>query len=273
MEERIVRVGPVSLAARSWHRPSGPCVILVHGLGHNMETWGSLVPLLRDFCTVVAFDRRGHGHSSDATDYRAATLANDVGAIASSYAITDPILVGHSIGAWDCLRYAERGSACAVICLDQAIASDDPVWRGSLDTTESPNDRGYSDAEIAEHFAHGAATLGEAAWREIYGPMNQRAIVRRPDGLFYYRPDSRNLREIRSAWRTFAAGGEPYDNIDCRVVVVLAHRNTGPIHDALERLIARRSVEFVNADTDHDVHIQQPRLIADLIRELGIPSH
>lgn len=248
MEERIVDNGPVSLATRAWLQADGPCVVLVHGLGHNVEIWGALVPLLREWCTVVAFDRRGHGGSFDARSYTANELADDIAAVIEGYSVVDPILVGHSIGAWDCLTYATRSPARAVICVDQAIASDDPVWHESLGNYSDATEHGYSDAELAERLARGETAIGAHLWRTVYGPMNRRALVRYRDGLLHYRPDAATLRHIRSDRSSFIANGEPYDKIACPITIVLAQRNTGPIHDALERLVARRNLESVNVD-------------------------
>lgn len=272
MEERAVPAGSLSLATKAWLHIDAPCVVLVHGLGTNLDHWGSVVPLLRDWCTVIAFDRRGHGRSSTAQNFDATDLADDIAAIVDAYDVVDPILVGHSIGAWDCLTYGTRSTARAIICLDQAIASEDSVWRGSLNPQDSPDDvvePGYTDVEIADQMAQGRAELGERLWRETYGPMNDRALSRRPDGRLYYRPDSQTLRAIRSGWGSFVAGGEPYDLIDCRVVVALAERNTGPIHDALRRVVVRHGLETVSTDTGHDIHVQQPQLVADLVRSVS----
>lgn len=274
MLERIVQAGSVSLATRAWLCRTGPCVVLVHGLGTNLESWGSLVPLLRGWCTVIAFDRRSHGHSSDAASYTATELAGDIAAVVDTYDLAEPILIGHSIGAWDCLTYAARHPARAVICLDQAIASDDPVWRGSLSGAESSSaaERGYTDLDWTELMTRAEAELGAQAWRELYGPMNRRATVRRSDGLRYIRPDPRVLRDIQSSWASFIGNGEPYDDIACRTVVALAQRNPGPIHDALKRLVSRRNLESIDADSDHDIHVRQPQLIADSVRSICTDS-
>jgi pimeloyl-ACP methyl ester carboxylesterase len=268
VEERAIRVGATSLATRAWLRNDGPCVVLVHGLGSNLETWGSLVPRLRDWCTVVAFDRRGHGRSSDAVSYTATELAADIAAVVNAYSVVDPVLIGHSTGVWDCLTYATRGSVRVVVCLDQAIASNDPVWTKSLVVQELPEDTGYTDTEFAAEMARGERELGERAWQETYGPMNRRAVFRRSDGLLYYRPSSLSRRDIQAGWASFIAKGEPYDDIACQTFVVLAQRNTGPIHDALKRVVIRHNLESRGSDSDHDIHVEQPQLVADLVREI-----
>ncbi len=278
MLERIVRVDSGSLATRAWLRRSGPCVVLVHGHATNLESWGSLIPRLRDWCSIIAFDRRGHGHSSDARSFTAMELANDIAAVTIAYDVAEPIIIGHSAGAWDALAYAAQAAPLGVICLDQAIASDDPIWRESLQqnndrTTSAQEDPGHTDAEWAIRMAQGEAELGQQLWRETYGPMNRRGAVRGPDGLIRYRPGPQARKRIQADWTTFAACA-PHDDIACPIVVVLAQHNQGPIHDALRRHAAARQFETVEAESGHDIHVEQPHLIADIVHriaELGPP--
>lgn len=275
--ERTVRTGSGSLATRAWLADSGPCVVLVHGSGANLESWNALVRRLVGQHSIVAFDRRGHGRSSDASSYTATELADDIAAVADAYEFGRPIVVGHSAGAWDSLIYATRASLRATICLDQAIASDDPVWADALmlrdDQAESPrsctSDPGYTDTEWAERMAQGEADLGARTWQETYGPMNHRGAVRGPDGRLHYHPGPQGFRHIQSDWTSFVTAGEPYEHITSPIAVVLARRNTGPIHEALRRLVARRQLETFDADSDHDIHVEQPQLVADLVHRIA----
>lgn len=273
--ERTIRAGSVSLATKLWPAENGPRIVLVHGHGTNLETWRLLIDELVGLGSVIAFDRRGHGRSSDAHSYAAADLTNDIAAVSDFYGVTDPIVVGHSTGAWDGLGYATRSSARAVICLDQAIASDDPVWAGrlvQLDDHTGP-EPGYTDAEWAARLAAGEAAVGEQLWRTVYGPMNERGLVRGSDRLLRYRPDLTMLRRVQADWMSFVETGEPYDRIACPVSIVLARHNTGPVHDALRRLGERRHLRVHEADSGHDIHVQQPQLVARLVRDNATDSH
>jgi hypothetical protein len=77
---------------------------------------------------------------------------------------------------------------------------------------------------------------------------------------------SREARTIEAGWAT--VGDEPYDEIACPVAVMLAERNTGPIHDMLHRLVRRRGVWTVNVNSDHDIHVEQPEVVTALVREV-----
>lgn len=134
VHDLVARNGNVHLAVRVWG--GGPSsVVLVHGHGTNLMCWLPLVATLERSFTVVSYDRRGHGRSSSGESYSVAELGADVGAVVDRLGLTGPILVGHSIGSWEVLTYAaSEPNVTGVICLDQAIAVDDPVWQATYPT-------------------------------------------------------------------------------------------------------------------------------------------
>src|SRR5687768_1635450 len=69
------------LAIRDWGE--GPPVLLVHSWALNSEMWGQQVLALTDAgFRCIAYDRRGHGASSDpGRGYDADTLAGDLSAV------------------------------------------------------------------------------------------------------------------------------------------------------------------------------------------------
>lgn len=193
-------------------RGSGRPIVLVHGHGTDARSWDVLAARLEQQYTVVAYDRRGHGRSSSAGPFAIADFASDLGAVVRGLALERPLLIGHSVGAWDVLTYAAREPAAGVICLDHAIASRDPYWK------------------------------------TVYGGP--------ADGA----------RTVEAGWAT--VGDEPYDEIPCPVVVMLAERNTGPLHDTLHRLIRRRGLHTVGVDSDHDIHVEQPDVVCRVVGEV-----
>jgi len=57
----------------------------------------------------ITWDRRGHGRSEIAASaYDMDTLADDLGAVIEQLDLRDVVLVGHSMGAAECLRYLAR---------------------------------------------------------------------------------------------------------------------------------------------------------------------
>jgi pimeloyl-ACP methyl ester carboxylesterase len=273
----VVRNGAVELAVRTWGG-GARCVVLVHGHGTNLLSWLALVPRLEEDFTVVAYDRRGHGHSSSADSYAVDDLASDVGAVIDGLNLVRPLLVGHSVGSWDVLTYAASESTVAgVVCLDQAIAVDDPTWQATYRPTareqrlvqlaEDPLlTQGYTQAEVDQLRLKAKSAPGLQPW-SVYGPMARRGIAKQTGDLFWVRPSITDRLQIEQGWETVVT--EPYDAIACPVTLVLAERNTGAFHDALHRLAARRNLHAVSIDSDHDVHVARPTDIADLVRSMS----
>jgi len=66
-------------------------------------------------CRCIAFDRRGHGRSDDpGAGFDIDTLASDVAAVIDALDLRDLVLVGHSLGAAECVRYLTNHGASRV---------------------------------------------------------------------------------------------------------------------------------------------------------------
>lgn len=102
---------------------SGPPIVLVHGNTEDRRGWDPVVELLEDSFRCVRLDLRGHGESSDADDYSALAMAEDVATVVAEAGIDEPpLLVGHSLGAVVVTAYAAGAPARAVVNIDQALA-------------------------------------------------------------------------------------------------------------------------------------------------------
>jgi pimeloyl-ACP methyl ester carboxylesterase len=97
------------LALRDWGE--GPPVVLVHSWALNSQMWGEQVLALTGAgFRCIAYDRRGHGASSDpGRGYDADTLAADLAAVMDELELRDAVLVGHSMAGGEIARYLARG--------------------------------------------------------------------------------------------------------------------------------------------------------------------
>ena len=77
----------------------GAPVVLVHGLGTDLEVWRAQLDHLRAGRRVVAYDQRGHGQADRARDgvYTIEALVEDLEAVRSALCLGKVILVGHSM--------------------------------------------------------------------------------------------------------------------------------------------------------------------------------
>lgn len=80
-----------------WKSGSGPPLLFVHGVTADHHSWYKITPLLEQYFTVYAMDRRGRGGSGDSPEYDIMREAEDVAAVVES--IGKPVFVfGHSHG-------------------------------------------------------------------------------------------------------------------------------------------------------------------------------
>jgi non-heme chloroperoxidase len=88
----------------------GRPILLSHGWPLNSESWDGVTQCLAaQGFRVIAHDRRGHGRSdASRTGNEMDRYADDLAAILDALDIEDAILVGHSVGAGEIVRYAAR---------------------------------------------------------------------------------------------------------------------------------------------------------------------
>lgn len=90
------------LALETWGPADGPKVVLVHGLGLSMESWGRVPELLSGEHRVIAYDLRGHAQSGDAKsgDYSMAAQARDLDTVLGAVVADGEraVVVGNSLG-------------------------------------------------------------------------------------------------------------------------------------------------------------------------------
>jgi non-heme chloroperoxidase len=89
---------------------SGRPVLLSHGWPLSSDAWQVEVKLLADHgYRAIAHDRRGHGRSSKTyTGNDMDTYARDVAELVESLDLRDLVLIGHSTGGGEMVRYAAQ---------------------------------------------------------------------------------------------------------------------------------------------------------------------
>ncbi|MGY1827694.1 MULTISPECIES: alpha/beta fold hydrolase [unclassified Blastococcus] len=99
------------LALYSWGAQDAPLVVLVHGLGMSVDSWGDVPQRLGEAHRVVAYDLRGHAQSGDARSgsYGLAAHAADLAAVLDAVVPRggSAVVVGHSLGGAVLLRHVD----------------------------------------------------------------------------------------------------------------------------------------------------------------------
>lgn len=104
----IERTDGTALFYRDWG--AGRPFVFVASAGVPSGMWAyQMLPLVQAGFRCIAFDRRGHGRSSDpGRGYDFDTLADDLAAVLETLDLRNVVLVGHSMGCGEITRYLTR---------------------------------------------------------------------------------------------------------------------------------------------------------------------
>ena len=104
----IVTKDETEIYYKDWGK--GPVVTFSHGWPLSADAWdGQMLFLVQNGLRVVAHDRRGHGRSSQASSGNDMDgYADDLAAVIEALDLKDAILVGHSTGGGEVVRYIGR---------------------------------------------------------------------------------------------------------------------------------------------------------------------
>ncbi|WP_028935036.1 alpha/beta fold hydrolase [Pseudonocardia spinosispora] len=115
----------------------GRCVVFAHAWGLNSGMWHYQVPaFLEAGLKCVLFDRRGHGRSDlPGQGYDLDRLADDLADLLIHLDARDVVLVGHSLGAAETVRYLTRHGAERIA----GIVLSAPTTPFELRTEDNPD--------------------------------------------------------------------------------------------------------------------------------------
>lgn len=92
---------------------AGKPIVFVSSWGMNSDLWQyQMVPMVSQGFRCVAYDRRGHGRSAQPSQgYDYDTLSDDLAAVIEYLDLSQVVLVGHSMGGGEIVRYLSRHGA------------------------------------------------------------------------------------------------------------------------------------------------------------------
>jgi len=124
-----------SLYVQDWG--SGRPIVFLAAWTFNSSVWGEYINALTTAGNrCLALDRRGHGRSdAPCSGYDVETLAEDVSAVFEQRDLRDAILVAHSMGTMEAVRYLSRHGAARVKKL-VLIAPTTPFLKQTADNSD-----------------------------------------------------------------------------------------------------------------------------------------
>lgn len=111
---------PDGTACRRDGPRGGPAVVLIHGLGLNMDVWQWTRPALSDRYDVISYDLYGHGQSA-APPARPglALFSEQLAGVLDAHGVGRAAIVGFSLGGMICRRFArdhpDRAGALVIL--------------------------------------------------------------------------------------------------------------------------------------------------------------
>jgi pimeloyl-ACP methyl ester carboxylesterase len=230
--------------------------VLVHGGCHGAWCWDEVRPLLN--LPSVAVDLPGRGHRP--TGGRPVTVEQCVAAVeedAIAAGLSRFVLVGHSMGGITVTEVANRvpdlvahlvylaalalpvGGTVSDVYFPDGAPVDDPAGVIPL------MNQGTVMDEATAHRTF-AADLDPAMFKEVYG-----RLVPEPVGLY---------RATVSGYES----GVPSTYVQCS-------RDAAVSHELTEEMVARlRPKAMHRFDSDHDVMLSHPELVAGLLKDIAV---
>ena len=138
----------------------GTPVVLLHGLGGDLEAWRPQLVHLRASRRAIAYDQRGHGESDRARDgvYTIDALAADLDAVLRALGVDRAVLVGHSLSGTVITAFAAaHPEKVAALVYADAIGDFAPLGREAV------------EREVFAERSFGVAER-RASFEEVLGP-------------------------------------------------------------------------------------------------------
>jgi pimeloyl-ACP methyl ester carboxylesterase len=207
---------------------SGPALVMIHGIGDDPHVFDDLAARLRDKFHVVAYARRGHGHSSAPPDgpYDLATLVEDLRQLMDRLNIERANLLGWSMGGNEITafagRYPERVDK--LVYLESAYDWSDPAFLAAFDqalVATAPDTAALASLDAYRAWWR-ATWLGDAVpWSNGLEAYLRDTVVVGADGRLEPRP---NEKVAELLFESLAAPPRDYSAVQAPALVVYAGR-------------------------------------------------
>ena len=272
-----VTIDGLSFHYRDWGG-SGQPVLLLHGLASTCHIWDMVAPLLAQDHAVIALDQRGHGKSAKpGHGFDFASVTQDVLGVINHLGRSAPVVVGHSWGGSVALELAVRapeslkGMAWVDGGMIDASARYSSIEDAKLEMSP-PDFTGVKSESFMERVRGRHEGVGMAPGSHDVVMANFEVLE--DDTIKARLTRANHLRIIEALWDHHPT--ELYKQVQCPVLIMPARQKTNAATldqgqrrlmsvDEAERQLPNSKTVWLE-DSIHDVPIQRPRLVADLLK-------
>jgi pimeloyl-ACP methyl ester carboxylesterase len=255
MVDRIVTGDGVSLRWKD--EGEGPAVVLVHGVGANLESWDAVTKQLCNRYRVIRYDLRGHGASDRIQTCSIQAFTGDVLCVAKRAGLAQFHLVGFSLGGLIAQHFAihhqDRLNSLTLLSTvanrteqerARILARADVIReQGIKAVTNQASDRWFTPAFKEENPEKVAARLAELAANDA---KSYEAAYR------VFGSADKNLEFHRINVPTLVATGEEDPNSNVRMA------------NELHKGIAGSRLKIL-PNLRHSILVEAPNLVAEIL--------
>ncbi len=276
-QDEWATVDGLSFHYRDWGG-SGRPLVLLHGLASTCHIWDMVAPILAEDHAVIALDLRGHGESDKPNHgYDFASVSKDVLGFIEQRGGDAPVVVGHSWGGSVALELAVIApeSVKGMAWVDGGMI-DASARHATVEDAEfemAPPDftgvkvEGFLERVRSRHLGNGMASEVADIVLANFEVLEDQTIKARLTR-------ANHLRIIEALWDHRPA--ELYGKVQCPVLIMPARQQSNPATeergqrrfmsvDEAEQLLPDSKTVWLE-DSIHDVPIQRPELVADVLK-------
>ncbi|MDA1129019.1 MAG: alpha/beta hydrolase [Chloroflexi bacterium] len=277
-KEEWTTVDGLSFHYRDWGG-SGQPVLLLHGLASTCHIWDLVAPILAQDHSVIALDERGHGETDKPNEgYDFASVSNDVLGVIAQRGGPAPIVVGHSWGGSVALEVAVRAPEAVkgMVWVDGGMINVSARYSNVEDAKLEMSPPDFSGVR-ADGFLERVRSRrpGNGMSPEVADIVMANFEILEDQTIRARLSRANHLRIIESLWEHRPQ--DLYQRVQCPVLIMPARQKNMDqatqergqnrimsVDQAAELLPASKVVWL--EDSIHDVPIQRPELVADLIK-------
>lgn len=244
-------------------------LVLLHGFMENLSIWSDMEPHLSDNFSLLKIDLPGHGQSEIIAEVQTMELmAEEVKKVLDHENITKIHLLGHSMGGYVSLAFAEKH----------------PEYLKSLtlffstyfpDDDEKKEQRIKSYRIIKDAFAHYA----RAGVPNLFNPNEKDILEGKIETALEVALSTNNLGALASVKGMVERTDKKHimENLEAKILVLAGkHDNAVKTETMIKHLPDRTNIKSYILDCGHNGHWEKPKICAEIINtELlhNMPKH